>query len=124
MDELYREHILDHAHSPRNFGTLPKFSERITAENVSCGDSLEIFLEIDVHGNITALTWQGVGCAISMASASMLSEQVVGTSLQLWKDKSAADILEELGLEDISSARQKCALLFWKALAKTTQGEI
>ncbi|MCD8484060.1 iron-sulfur cluster assembly scaffold protein [Candidatus Woesebacteria bacterium] len=116
MDDLYREHILEHAQHPRNWGELPDATFVMRAANASCGDSLEIFLKIDEAGIIKAVTWQGDGCAVSTAAASLLSEKLVGSSIQKWESMSAEDVLRELELLHISPSRQKCALLFWQGL--------
>lgn len=122
MDDLYREHILEHARAPRNFGTVEKSDGYlcVRAENVSCGDSLELSLLVDEEGVISDVVWQGHGCAISMASASMLSEQVRGTDMRFWQNLTPQEVLEKLGFGEISAARQKCALLFWRAATSLT----
>lgn len=77
LTELYREVILDHNRSPRNFGRLEPADATATGRNPLCGDTLDVTLRLD--GNrITDLKFEGQGCAISMASASLMSEAVKG----------------------------------------------
>ncbi len=116
MDDLYREHILEHAQHPRNWGQLDTATHVLRASNASCGDSLEIFLRVAESGVIEAVAWQGESCAVSTAAASMLSDQLVGSSIESWNSFSAEDILRKLELLHISPSRQKCALLFWNGL--------
>jgi nitrogen fixation NifU-like protein len=118
MDDLYHEHILDHAQAPRNFGELS--SELIThsgeAKNVSCGDSLSVQIATDPQGKIQQISWKGEGCAISMAAASILSERAVGQPVERFQGLQFAEILEALGLDTLSPARIKCATLFVNAM--------
>jgi nitrogen fixation NifU-like protein len=116
MDDLYQEHILDHANAPRNFGHLQHPTETGAAKNVSCGDSLTLELQTDAQGIIQEIAWQGDGCAISMAAASLLSEQAVGKNLAELQHLSLPDVLSALGLGSVSPARIKCATLFLNAL--------
>lgn len=78
LRELYRELILDHARSPRHFGRLPGATHRATGVNPLCGDRLELYLEVGADGRIRDVSFEGSGCAISVASASLLTETVVG----------------------------------------------
>lgn len=118
MDDLYHEHILDHSDSPRNFGQLD--SQQVThtgqAKNVSCGDNLSVQIIADENGKILQIAWEGDGCAISLAAASLLSERAIGTSIQSLQETEFKEILAALGLNSISPARIKCATLFVNAL--------
>ena len=131
MDELYREVILDHFREPRNQGELP--GAQITAEgqNPLCGDEMTFGIKLD-HGHISDVRFQGKGCAISQATASMLTEQLRGKTLP-----EASQLLEamkrmmqgepvdpavDLGdLEALSGVRKfpvrvKCAALSWNTV--------
>ena len=114
MDELYRDFILDHYRNPRNAGTLPNPDATFEDNNPLCGDKIRMDLCI-ADGKITDVRFAGRGCAISMASASLLTEQIKGMPLtdiaKLGKD----EVLANLGI-DISAARLKCALLGIKVL--------
>jgi nitrogen fixation NifU-like protein len=112
--DYYREYILDHYRNPRNYGTLEKPSVHSEDSNPLCGDQLGMDLIVE-DNHVKAVRFQGRGCAISQASASMLSEMIEGKTVeevvQLGKD----DILEELGIP-ISPARTKCAFLSLRVL--------
>lgn len=116
MDDLYHEHILDHAQEPRHFGRLSAPSYTGQAKNVSCGDSLAVDLQVDEQGVIQDIAWEGDGCAISLAAASLLSERAQGKQLSELQGVSFPELLETLGLESLSPARVKCATLFLNAL--------
>lgn len=116
MDDLYHEHILDHAQEPRQFGRLTAPSHTGQAKNVSCGDSLAVDLQVDENGVIQGIAWEGDGCAISLAAASLLAERAQGKSLAEIQGVSFPQLLTVLGIETLSPARIKCATLFLNAL--------
>lgn len=116
MEDLYREQILDHYKHPRNFGTLKKANAAASDYIVSCGDQLTI--ELIVRNNqIQDIRFQGQGCAISIASASMLTEEVKGKSVNDLKTLVKDDILAMLGINP-TPTRLKCALLSLEVLHK------
>ncbi|VVM06270.1 Iron-sulfur cluster assembly scaffold protein IscU [Methylacidimicrobium cyclopophantes] len=82
LDELYREAILDHARHPRNFGDLPGSDRSASATNVGCGDAIRLTLRLSPEGSIEAIRFRGSGCAISTASASLLTLAVRGKSAE------------------------------------------
>ena len=114
MDDLYRDFILDHYRNPRNAGTLPNPDATFEDNNPLCGDKIRMDLKVE-DGRVADVRFAGRGCAISMASASLLTEQIKGMPLadiaKLGKD----EVLGNLGI-DISAARLKCALLGIKVL--------
>ncbi len=114
-DDIYREIILDHYRNPRNKGKLPEADVSIHDSNPLCGDEIDIHLKVD-GGEIKDIKFEGRGCAISQASASMLTEMVMGKPLTSVKDLSKDDILETIGLTSLGPARIKCALLSLKVL--------
>ena len=120
MSDLYREHILDHYRNPRNYGTLEPHDRSFEDSNPLCGDRVRIDLRLD-NGTIADIAFTGRGCAISQASASILTEMVKGQSLDFVKGLTAEDLLEELGIP-ISPARRKCALLSLKVLKAAAYG--
>jgi nitrogen fixation protein NifU and related proteins len=81
LQDLYGEVILDHNRRPRNFGRLPGASHSAVGYNPLCGDRVEVYLRIE-QGRIEEIAFEGVGCAISTASASMMTEALRGKSLQ------------------------------------------
>jgi len=113
-DLFYREYILDHYKNPRNFGRLEHPDITHEEDNPLCGDV--IGMDFMIHdGVIEDVKFHGRGCAISQASASLLTERLKGMPLEEAKKINKADVLGELGI-DISPARIKCALLSLKVL--------
>ncbi|MDQ4057314.1 MAG: SUF system NifU family Fe-S cluster assembly protein [Thermoproteota archaeon] len=114
-DDIYREIILDHYRNPRNKGKLPDADVSTHDSNPLCGDEIDIHLKVD-QGKIKDIKFEGRGCAISQASASMLTEMVLDKPLTAVKDLAKDDILENIGLMNLGPARIKCALLSLKVL--------
>ena len=114
-DDIYREIILDHYRNPRNKGKLPDADVSIHDSNPLCGDEIDMHLKVD-GDKIKDIRFEGRGCAISQASASMLTEMVAGKQLTSVKDLTKDDILENIGLTNLGPARIKCALLSLKVL--------
>ena len=110
IESMYQENILDHYKNPRNFGTIKDASVHHHEKNPLCGDELDFYLIIDENNKVADVKINGHGCAISQASASMLSEKVKGMSLKDAERLTKEDILEMLGIE-LSPVRLKCALL-------------
>lgn len=112
--DYYREYILDHYRNPRNYGTLEQPEVHSEDSNPLCGDQLSMDLHIE-GDRVAEVRFRGRGCAISQASASMLTEMIEGKTLEeviaLGKD----DVLESLGIP-ISPARTKCAFLSLRVL--------
>jgi nitrogen fixation protein NifU and related proteins len=114
-DDIYREIILDHYRNPRNKGKIENADVVIHDSNPLCGDQIDMFLKVE-EGQIKDIKFDGKGCAISQASASMLTEMVMDKPLTTAKDLSKDDILENIGLTNLGPARIKCALLSLKVL--------
>ena len=110
MDDLYRDEILEHYREPHNFGTLDAPDASHEGHNPLCGDRITIMLAIDDAGNVSDVAFSGRGCAISQASASLLTDEIKGRPLSEVEDTTNQDVLDLLGIE-ISPARLKCALL-------------
>ncbi|CAN5792051.1 SUF system NifU family Fe-S cluster assembly protein [soil metagenome] len=108
--DIYREQILDLARNPVNQGTLDPNDASYQDTNPLCGDRVRIDLRISDEGIINDIAFSGRGCAISQASASLLTEMAMGQSVAAAAEISKDDMLDELGVE-ISPARIKCALL-------------
>ena len=132
--DLYRDLILDHARNPRHFGRLSHTTHSAEGINPLCGDKLRLYLDVDANATIRQAAFEGSGCAISVASASLLTDSVIGLSAdeamaffdavtaQLsgseGRDSGAVDLgkLRALsGVRDYPS-RVKCATLAWHAL--------
>jgi nitrogen fixation NifU-like protein len=108
------ENILDHYRNPRNYGEMPDADVRVKDSNPLCGDVVELYLKIR-DGEIVDARFRGKGCAISQASASMLTERIKGMKLDDARNISRDTILSMLGIE-LSPVRLKCALLSLKVL--------
>ena len=132
LDNLYQEVILDHYKNPQNKKLLPNYDAQVHHVNPSCGDEIDLNITIK-DGAVAAITWDGVGCSISQASVSILTDLLIGKSINdaykiydefvaLMQSKGTItgdeDILEDaVALAGVSKypARIKCALLGWMA---------
>lgn len=121
MDDFYKENILDHYRNPRNAGTLDQPTHSHEEHNPLCGDVVRIDLHVNQDNIIDKVAFSGRGCAISQASASMLTEMLQGKTLEEAKNIDKDDILEMLGIE-IGPVRIKCALLSLKVLKAGVYG--
>ncbi len=117
--DIYRQNIIDHYKNPRNFGVIENADFTVFEVNTLCGDGLKFFIKLDADkSKIIDVKFEGEGCAISQASASMLSEELIGMDIKDIPNVITKDfILEMLGIE-INPARLKCALLPMEALKK------
>lgn len=130
LDTLYREVILDHHRSPRNFGALEGADAVVEGFNPLCGDRVEIFIKVD-GAILSHCHFRGEGCSICMASASMMTEEVVGKKIDLVASLihgfrslmkgEACPFLLEGDLESLVGVKNfpvriKCALLPWTTL--------
>ena len=122
MDELYRDYILDHYKNPRNFGTLEPHDLEHHDHNPLCGDELGVHLVVGEDGRIENLRFHGQGCAISQASASIASEELIGMPADEVASLEADWIIDLLGIH-ISPTRRKCALLSLKVMRGATTGD-
>ena len=115
MSSIYSEIILDYYRYPRNKGTLPNAQVHARDSNPLCGDVVEMQLELDSGNKVKDVRFNGQGCAISQASASMLTELVKGKSIDEVRKISKEDILSLIGGQ-LTAVRLKCALLSLKVL--------
>lgn len=122
MDDLYRDEILEHYRRPHNFGTLEEPDASVEGANPLCGDRITLMLAVGEDGRIADVAFTGRGCAISQASASMLTDEIRGRSVAEVEGLTNQVVLDLLGIE-ISPARLKCALLSIDTLKKAV-GEI
>jgi len=118
---LYREEILDHYRNPRNFGKLDQAKIKIRETNASCGDLIDIYLNLKESKNKTKIVeeikFEGEGCAISLAAASMLTEAVKGKQITEVEKLADEDVFNLLGGK-VNPGRVKCATLALVALKK------
>ena len=140
LEELYQEVILDHSRRPRNFGALPNADVLVHGDNPSCGDEIHLGIHFDPDGKLAEIKFSGQGCAISQASASMMTLKLKGKTRseaaalsRTFKDLVTGDVsrrsLGEGGSETKSLGdlqllqgvrkfpqRVKCAMLAWRAV--------
>ncbi|MEO8625284.1 MAG: Fe-S cluster assembly sulfur transfer protein SufU [Chloroflexota bacterium] len=123
MDDLYRDEILEHYRNPHNFGTLDEPTLVKEGSNPLCGDRITLMLEINEDGTVKDVAFTGRGCAISQASASMLTDEIRGKSLSEVATTGRQDVLDNLGIE-ISPARMKCAMLSLETLKSAVSDRV
>ena len=142
LKELYQEIILDHGKNPRNLGKFENFNKDAKGHNPLCGDKIHIFLKLDENKKVNDIAFEGEGCAISMASASIMTDLMRGKSEQEAKEiinkfldmiKEKDDIDTKLVSEDEKTKlmslggvknypmRVKCATLSWHALSSALE---
>ncbi len=120
--DIYRELILDYYRNPRNFGKLEKFDIDSRDTNPLCGDEIEMQIRLSDGQKIEEIRFTGKGCAISQASASMLTELAKGKQLDWVKGVAKEDIFKLLGDPELGPSRVKCALLGMKVLKTGVYG--
>jgi nitrogen fixation protein NifU and related proteins len=121
VDDLYREVILDHYKNPRKKGVVTPADIDYEEDNPVCGDHLHLTIQLDENNTVKDVGWEGEGCAISQASASMLYESLIGKSLDEIRAIDKQEILDLLGI-DLGPVRLKCALLSLKVLKAGAYG--
>ena len=144
LKELYQDIILEHGKSPRNFGKCEKYTHQAKGHNPLCGDKVHVYLKLNEKKNVEDLTFEGSGCAISIASTSIMTELVKGKDLKIAKKiivdfldmvKNTKEItsndLEEdqkIKIMSLSGVKQypmrvKCATLAWHTLTSAIEGK-
>ena len=144
LKELYQEIILDHGKNPRNKGKCDEFNKNAKAHNPLCGDKVHIYLKLNKEKKVENLSFEGEGCAISLASASILTDIIKGKDfitakkitnefLNIIKDKTSFsnDILNEdqkTTIMSLSGVKQfpmrvKCATMVWHTLISALEGD-
>lgn len=137
LEELYQEVILDHSRRPRNFGELPDAAVRVHGDNPACGDEIHLAAKFDASGGLEDIKFTGRGCAISQASASLMTIKLKGKSrpevtemLRAFHDivtgetceapKNLGDLRVMQGVRKFPQ-RVKCAMLPWRALQQALE---
>jgi len=144
LKELYKDIILEHGKSPRNFGKCEKHTHEAKGHNPLCGDQVHIYLKLNNKKKVENLTFEGSGCAISMASTSIMTELVKGKSVEIAKKiilsfldmiKNTSEIKsndldedQKIKIMSLSGVKQypmrvKCATLAWHTLTSAIEGK-
>ena len=113
--DIYEEHVLDHYEDPYHRGTLENATHEDEGKNPLCGDVIEISLRLHNDGRVSEAWFDGEGCVISQASASMLIEKIEGKTIDEIREFSANEMLDLFGPK-LTPNRQKCCLLSWRVL--------
>ena len=139
LEDLYQDLILDHSRHPSNFRDMPDADRSVEGHNPLCGDELTLYLKLD-GDRVVDISFQGRGCAISMASASLLTERIKGATVEQAEalfdtvhgllidadenaDRAALGKLEALAGVRNYPSRVKCATLSWHTLKAALEGE-
>lgn len=122
-DDIYQEHVLEHYETPYHRGHCQHPTHAHEDRNPLCGDRIHLELELSDDGRIEAIYFDGEGCCISQASASMLAEALEGKSVAEVQNFSARDMLELFGPR-LTPNRQKCCLLAWRVLQVALHGPL
>ena len=144
LKELYKDIILEHGKSPRNFGKCEKYTHEAKGHNPLCGDQVHVYLKLNNEKNVDNVTFEGTGCAISIASTSIMTELVIGKSAGVAK-KIVLDFLnmikntqeiksndlnedQKIKIMSLSGVKQypmrvKCATLAWHTLTSAINGK-
>ena len=121
MDELFRDHILDHYRHPRCHGTIENADASVEDANPLCGDKLRMDFRFK-DGRVSEVRFTGSGCSISLASASLLCEAIEGKPLDEVKALTRQDVLDLLGIDELGPVRSKCAMLALKTAKAAAYG--
>ncbi len=120
---IYAEDVLDHYRHPRNFGPLPRATHAWEEYNPLCGDRVAVRLQVAAD-QIRDMKWEGEGCAICLASASRLSQQIkTARSISKIRKMTGPQVLAKLKMRGLNAARVRCALLAWEAVKRALDGK-
>jgi len=116
--EFYRDRIIDHYRNPRNYGSIDDAEIKVHESNLLCGDDIELYIKLDEEKKVKDIKFKGRGCAISVASASIMTELLKGKKIDELLTFTKKELVDALGIETLglNPSRIKCALLPYKAL--------
>ena len=144
LKELYQDIILEHGKSPKNFGKCEKYTHEAKGHNPLCGDQVQVYLKLNREKKVENLTFEGSGCAISMASTSIMTELIKGKSIKVTRKivfdfinmiKNTSEIKsndldedQKMKIMSLSGVKQypmrvKCATLAWHTLTSAIEGK-
>lgn len=119
ISDIYREEIIDHAKNPKNSGRLSDFDIEYRENNPVCGDTIALQIKLDNEKKIKDIAFEGNGCTVSQAAASLLYESVKGKKTEDIEKITSDEVLDLLGVENLTPSRMKCALLSLEVLKKS-----
>lgn len=120
--DIYQEALIAEAQNPQNSGELSDADVKHHENNASCGDEVTVTLKFSADGKtVEKVGWTGHGCVVSQASMSVLSEKLIGASVEQIKQWQKQDLLPFFGMNDISAGREKCFMMGLKAVQKAIQ---
>ena len=122
-EDVYQEHVLEHYEDPYHRGSCANCTHKWEDRNPLCGDKVLLQLNVDSEGKIVEAWFDGDGCCISQASASMLVEAIEGQTLEAARQLSAQDMLNLFGPK-LTPNRQKCCLLAWRAFQQAVHAPV
>jgi len=116
--EFYRDRIIDYYRNPRNYGSIDDAEIKVHESNLLCGDDIELYIKLDEEKKVKDIKFKGRGCAISVASASIMTELLKGKKIDELLTFTKKELVDALGIETLglNPSRIKCALLPYKAL--------
>lgn len=122
-EEIYQEHVLDHYEDPYHRGHCEHLSHAHEDDNPLCGDVVRVELDVDGEGRIRQAWFEGEGCVISQASASMLMEKLEGKTVEEAQHFTAQEMLDLFGAR-LTPNRQKCCLLSWRVMQQALHSPV
>jgi nitrogen fixation NifU-like protein len=116
--EIYRERIIEHYRNPRNYGSIDNAQIKVQESNPLCGDDIELYIKLDKEEKVEDIKFRARGCAVSVASASLMTELLKGKKIDELLNFTKKELLDAVGVEalGLNPVRIKCALLPYKAL--------
>lgn len=121
--DIYREQIIDLAKNPLNKRAMAEATKTHSGANITCGDHVRLYLKID-DSKVVDASWEGEGCAISTAAASLLTEELKGKKVQEIKNFTQEDLFKMLGIDKLGPGRVKCVTLVLETLREAITDQV